>query len=247
MPAKTNNTNLKNTNTNNAQNLNRDNEIEALKNANKELSEKLDKLMKLFEDNSEKESNKPKKEDLVENSKEYNDKVNNIWNSYDNICSLEEINPNKQIMVMSLCYGPLCLSDEMTGKTILKFTKYGETKPILYSSLMSVVNSNLSFAQSGRFYILNKEAVYHLGLSEFYKNIIPADIIDNITSYPQNTIELILKNIPKEQKDTIVRTLSDDVYNGRNVDVNKVVFISNIIGTDIISKANEKKQFDNLK
>lgn len=218
-------------------NTDRDKEIEELKKNNAELMSKLETLMNMMttiqnsNDVTAKEDNSNGDDVMANISKKYNS---------DYIPS--EINPNKQVMVMSLCYGTL----NLTGggrNTLIQFTKYGEVRPVLYSTLITIVNHNLRFAQTGKFYILDKDSVYHLGLSDFYKKLIPNEIIDNITDYSPNVIESIIKDIDDEQVDLIVKLLSERIYRGENLDANKINLISKLAGKDIMKKVEEMRTY----
>ena len=156
-----------------------------------------------------------------------------------------EPNPNKQIRIVSLCYGSLNLSTEPFGKgRLLSFSKYGESKMVLYSTLIDIVNNNRKFAEQGLFYILDKDAVYYLGLSEFYKNIIPIDSVDKIFNYSTKEIESMLSNINDSQKQSIAHTIADKMYAGIDFDLNKVSIIDKCCGTDIIGMVREMKEMN---
>lgn len=222
-------------------------EIDELKRANENLMNQLSQLMNMVQTfatqtTSVKEDKEPVQEIKTFESVEKN-VVEEMQENYSYDTIPPDVAPTKQVMVMSLCYGPLCLADEITGKTILKFSKYGEVKPVLYSTLMDIVNSNLRFAQTGRFFIMDKNAVYHLGLSEYYKNIAPKDVINNIANYSPNVIEMVFNNIPKEQKETIINLLIDKLYRKEDVDANMIMRISTITGVDIMAKVREMEQY----
>ena len=218
-----------------------ENEIDKLKEKNEELSEKLSKLMELMESVKAVKSS--------DNSSTSKDNTSNVVaetrRAYTYPDAPEEISPNKQVLVMSMCYGPLSLRSNSTGRTALSFTKYGQTLPVLYSTLLDVVNSNRKFAETGKFYILDKSAVYYLGLSEYYKTLFSKDIIDNILTYSPNVIEGILDVANDEQKELIIKLLCKKIYNGAKVDVNKVVNIGKMCDTDIMKKVEEMRTFSN--
>lgn len=159
----------------------------------------------------------------------------------------EEPAPNKMIRVLSLCRGSLNLSEDETGRGKVKFSKYGEIKPILYSSLINIVNYNRKFAEKGLFYILDKASVYYLGLNNAYNHLVTNDVLDNICEYNDIDIEKIIDSTESSQIDTMVKNLIDRIYAGESVDLNKVKIISNKTGVDILSKVNEMKSFSNLK
>lgn len=199
--------------------------IALLEKENKEIREQLDRMLKMME------AQKTETVTLTENSE----------------TSLEEPSPNKTIRLMSLCRGSLNLAEDESGTGKIKFSKYGEVKTILYSSLIRIVNNNRAFAEKGYFYILDKAAVYYLGLNDCYSKIITKDVMDNILKYEDVDIARIIENTDENQVETMVKNLTDRVYNGESVDLNKVQYISRKTNIDILSKVNEMKNFDNLK
>lgn len=150
--------------------------------------------------------------------------------------------PDELIKVMSLRYGVLNLN--VNDHLALRLDKYCEIKPVLYSNLIDIVNQNRSFAEYGYFYILDDRAVYHLGLSNAYKNLVSGDIMNHIDEYSNEQIEKILKNVRKEQKDTILYNLCLRLYNDEQVDVNKIKFIGDICDVDIFANVREMHDLD---
>lgn len=158
-----------------------------------------------------------------------------------------EPSPNKQIRIISLYYGELNLSTEPYGKgKLLSFSKYGEVKTVLYSTLIDIVNTNRKFAEDGSFYILDRDATYYLGLSEIYTNILSKDIMDKICNYSASEIVDLLNNATDEQKSTIVHNICDRIYNGESVDLNKCDVISKCCGVNIMNRVDEMKKFSGL-
>lgn len=157
----------------------------------------------------------------------------------------KEPSPNKQIRLISLCYGVLNLSTEPYGKgKLVSFNKYGESKTILYSTLIDIVNNNRKFAENGSFYILDKDAVYYLGLSDYYKGILSKDIMDNIFNYSPSEITDLLRNATDEQKEVLVHNTIDKIYNNQPIDLNKADLIGKSCGINIMNKVSEMKNID---
>lgn len=153
-----------------------------------------------------------------------------------------EIRPNKYIKVISLVYGILVLSTEPMGNgKVFVFNKFGETKNIIYSDLAEILHCNQSFAESGKFYIADKNVVFNHGLMEFYKNILTKEMIENLFDYSQEQVVDLFKNATESQKETIVSIISDRLLHDQEVDLNKVNAISRIYGKDIIDMADEAK------
>jgi hypothetical protein len=156
-----------------------------------------------------------------------------------------EPSPNKQIRLISLCYGCLNLSTEPFGKgKLITFSKYGESKTILYSTLIDIVNNNRKFAENGAFYILDKDAVYYLGLTDYYKGILSKDIMDNIYDYSATEISSLLESATDEQKEVLVRNAIDSIYNNKPIDLNKCDIIGKAYGVNIMDKVSEMRQID---
>lgn len=221
---------------------NYDNDIQGLKEENKVLTDKLTQLLAIFETMTN-------KTDTISSSIETQSEskiISEIKEKYSDLEIPDEPAPNKSIRVMNLCYGALTLKDG-TGATRLPFDKYGEIKPILYSSLIDVVNANRSFADDGKFYVLDKNAVYHLGLNNDYKKIVDGTIIDNICNYSEVQILDILKTIPESQREVIVKTLKDRIYNGEEFNLNKIAVINKYCNVDIMDMVEQMKEFSNIK
>ena len=153
-----------------------------------------------------------------------------------------EIRPNKYIKVISLNYGILVLSTEPMGNgKVFVFNKFGETKNIIYSDLAEILHCNQSFAESGKFYIADKNVVFNHGLMEFYKNILTKEMIETLFDNSQEQIVDLFKNATNSQRETIVSIIADRLLNNQEIDLNKVNAISKIYGKDIIDMAEEAK------
>lgn len=210
----------------NKTNVEKDDKIKELEKKNQDLEDKLNQLIELMTTkNSENTENK------------INEKIEQT-----NLIEYEEPSPNKQVRVMSLCYGSLNLAESKGEKARLKFSKYGEIRPCLYSVLMNIVNNNRNFAEKGYFYILDKSVVYHLGLEEEYKKIVNNDCINNICNYNTPEIKDIVSVMNNEQKETMIRLLCDKIYNGETVDYNKIETISKYSNINIQAKVDEMRK-----
>lgn len=160
--------------------------------------------------------------------------------------NLKQPSPDAMISIQSLTNGELCLN--VHGRTVIKFGKYGDIKPVLYSELMSIVNNNRSFAENGAFYINDDSSVYYLGLSRFYDNMLSYEEIESIESYDDSSLKEILPKIPERQKITISVLLARKIFKDEKVDRNKVDIISKYCNIDIVGKAREMREVaDNMK
>ena len=212
-------------------------EIEYLKKSNEEMKEQLKALMEMMSFLNNKNQETKKEED----SHKYTPVVSSYNNTSDEIP--EEPSPNKMVRIISLCRGSLNLAKDERGLDKLKFTKYGEIKPVLYSTLINIVNNNRKFAERGLFYILDKASVYYLGLSNVYDKLVDNTVLDNICNYPVIDIEKIIEGMEKSQVEVMVKNLSDRMYNGENFDLNKINAVSRASGIDILQRVNNMKSF----
>ena len=212
-------------------------EIEYLKKSNEEMKEQLKALMEMMSLLNNKNQETKKEED--------NNKCTPVISSYNNTSDEipEEPSPNKMVRIISLCRGSLNLAKDERGLDKLKFTKYGEIKPVLYSTLINIVNNNRGFAERGLFYILDKASVYYLGLSNAYDRLVDNTVLDNICNYPVIDIEKIIEGMEKSQVEVMVKNLSDRMYNGENFDLNKINAVSRASGIDILQRINNMKSF----
>lgn len=185
---------------------------------------------------------------LMEENKTKKEQESNIEYSYDNNISdemYEEPNANKQIKVMSMFFGTLnlCNNKNRTIGKILTFTKFGQIKSVLYHDLVDYVNNERKFAENGYFYILDKAAVYSLGLSTEYEKLVDANIINNILNYNLSEMEAIVSNMTEIQQRTLINVLSNRLYNGETLDMNKIEAINRITNCNIQNIVKEKKDF----
>lgn len=159
---------------------------------------------------------------------------------------LEQPKSDELIRICSLTHGELNLN--LDGRIAISFRKYGDIKPVLYSKLVNIVNENRSFAECGDFYIMDKRAVYHLGLSEYYKRIYPLEVLNNIESYDNSKIEKILLNMCRAQKESVIINIAKKLYNEEEINQNSVKFIENILNVDIHDMVKTMREIDaNLK
>lgn len=209
-------------------------EIEKLREENNEIKEQLKQLMAMLTETKVKEEKSKMSVPAVE-----------VLEGSEPIP--DEPSPNKMVRILSLCRGSLNLSEDEAGNGKVKFSKYGEIKTVLYSSLINIVNYNRSFAEKGVFYILDKAAVYYLGLKDCYSHLVTNDVLDNICNYDDVDIIKIIDSTEKTQIDTMIKNLTDRLYSMESLDLNKIQTISQKVGVDIMAKVNEMKQFSSMK
>lgn len=193
-------------------------ELELVKQKNAELENKLDLILSMLQ-----AQNKPT--ETVAEKPVPTSYTMNIDSS-----SIEDIRPDKQIKLVSLCYGTLNLND---GRSILRFDHFGQTKSCLYSRLTDIVNTDSSFAEEGLFYICDPNAVYHLGLSDVYSRIFNLNVITSICTRSNDEIEEIVNTMNDAQKQVLVQNIVYRTANGENFDLNKVNLISKLTKVNI--------------
>lgn len=152
---------------------------------------------------------------------------------------------NKNIKVISLFHGSLNLSDGMNAR--LSFSKYGQSKNCLYGKLIDIVNHDMKFAKAGYFYIADKGAVYHLGLTDDYKHIQPKEVLDNICQYDVSIIKDIGSTLTDEQKENLAFGIAHRMYDGEIFDFNKIKVLSDAININIENLCEEMRQTENIR
>ena len=188
---------------------------------------------------------KAKLEEILKKTQEENNKLKEMLNEEDiYIQEYPEPAPNKNIKIISLYYGVLNLFSETGVK--LSFNHYGQVKNILYNKLIDVINSNLKFAENGYFYILDKDAVYHLGLTDAYKKIQPKEVIDNLYDYDETVINQIAKKLTDEQKFSLLYGIAERIFHGEKLDLNKISVLSKALNKDINDLVKEMQSVEKM-
>lgn len=219
----------------------RPSEVDKLKGQIKEMQKQQENLMEKFGTLLEILQNQPlynKKEDIKED-KIIEEEKNEESESYE---IFEQPKSDELIKICSLTHGELNLN--LDGRIAISFRKYGDIKPVLYSQLVNIVNENRSFAECGDFYIMDKRAVYHLGLFEYYKRIYPLEVLNNIENYDNSKIEKILSNMCRAQKESVIINIARKLYNEENINQNSVKFIENILNVDIHDMVKTMREID---
>jgi len=159
--------------------------------------------------------------------------------------STVKIQQDDYISVMSLLPYTLNLSTREQGQgSIKKFTKFGETKKIVYKDLVDIMEVHQNFLEAGYFYILNPVLIRHHGLDEIYAKILTKDKIEQIL-YATNSDECLnlYNSANQNQQEIIVQLLTDKVHeNIDSINLNIVEKISKASGVDIVKRAQEAKE-----
>lgn len=104
-----------------------------------------------------------------------------IYKSLNKNSSVNVIDDNKYVQVMSLCPYELNLSTIPGGKgKIYTFTSFGESKNILSKDLKEIIESNQSFAEKLFFFIFDISFVDIYKLTQFYKKFFTGHNVYNL-------------------------------------------------------------------
>lgn len=157
-----------------------------------------------------------------------------------------EPDANKQIKIMSMFYGSLniCNNQNRSVGRTLSFSRFGEIKSVLYHDLVDYVNTERRFAEEGYFYILDKAAVYHLGLTNEYTHLVDGDIVNHMMEYSNSDLDSIVSTMTDAQKDSIANLFADKIYHGKDVDLNKIAIISKHLPVSIEQMVQDMHDFD---
>jgi hypothetical protein len=160
---------------------------------------------------------------------------------------VKEIRPDEYITIMSLLPYTLILSTlPMGGGSVKRFTKFGETKRVLYSDLIDIIENCQSFLEAGYFFILDNRVIRRHGLDEVYSKILTKEKIQEIVdSKSENAVDLYKSATPRQQE-TIIHMLVDKIKaSPETVDMNIVDRISRVSGVDILKNAENEKEIEN--
>ena len=141
----------------------------------------------------------------------------------------------KSIRVRSLFNGTLNLT--YGDRRFVTFNKYGDENRVLYRDLIQIVNMNHKFAEEGYFEIEDASAVYFLGMTYDYNNIIKYKDIENIFSYSDDKVKTLIENASDYQKSLVANRVAHQIVDGKNVDYNKVNLINKLCSVDISKRA----------
>lgn len=150
------------------------------------------------------------------------------------------------IPVMSLVFDTLSLSTREHGQGIVEFTFFGQTKQIVYSDLIRIMENHPTFLRDGKFYIMDSRVVRRHGLDETYSKILTKEMIDNILSSNKNAIELY-QTAGEKQRETINEALIVKMIKEEHVDLNVIDAISRISGVNLQERAKISKEYRDMK
>jgi len=166
-----------------------------------------------------------------------------IKNPYEDIFDEIKIPQDDYIKVVSLCLTRLNLSTLGMGKgKIFTFKEFGETKRILYSDLVEIIEHQDRFLKDGLFYIDDSRVIRRHGLDEVYSSILTKETIEKIMKNSQNAVSLF-NSANDKQKETIARMFIDKLIKGEDVDLNLIDAITRLSNIKIVEIADEAKSY----
>ena len=156
-----------------------------------------------------------------------------------------DISLNSYILVKSLVPYKLNLSTEKGGKgRAFSFSKFGETKRVLYNDLASIFENYRSFMEEGLFYIMDERVIRKHGLDDIYDHLLDEENILKVVNCASNAAKLY-EGATKFQRETIDGMIITELNLGNpNMDLNIISKISKIANKDLIAEAESKKQLD---
>ena len=192
------------------------NEIEDLKNENKQLKDSIDDL-------------KVKIALLLNNA---------LPKNSDDTEDIEVISMCGQMLNLS--------TESYGHGNIYSFNKFGESMPIPKDELKRIILNNRSFAEQGLFYVNDNDFVNTIGfLKVAYKKIINYDTMNSLFSQDPKSFMEMFRGLTNAQKDTFVSLLVDKILNGEQIDMNIVQECGKIIGKDIMKEVNITREIYN--
>ena len=155
-----------------------------------------------------------------------------------------DINPQKYINVINLCACQLNLSTLPGGKgKLFTFNSFGETKRIMYSHLVDIMETSPKFVEDGRFYIAEKRVIRRHGLDSIYEKLLTKQMIESIfnnTKSPDD-VSALYKSANKAQQETIIDLTVSKMMNDPNFDMNIVSAISKVSEINLQKKVDDEK------
>jgi hypothetical protein len=208
-----------------------DKKYEEMLKENQFLKEKIDQLLSM---QSQKETTK-----IIEllQDEEPLDEFNEI-----------KINQDDYIKVVSLCDNPLYMSSLGFGKgKQWTWEKFGDTKRIVYSDVVAIMENYQRFLKKGYFYIADKRVIRRHGLDDLYESILSKEKIQKILNCNDDTSVELFSNASEEQRPMILRMIVSKIARGENMDLNIVDKISRIAKVNIVEQAKEMKEISELR
>lgn len=154
-----------------------------------------------------------------------------------------EKNLPKKVKIVSLMPNQYNLSTQAGGhgKTF-SFNKFGDMITIKTSELEEILSvpAYRSQAESGYFYILDKDIVEDQDLTDAYSHISDKETIENVMHLANDECVDIFCGLSKDMQDSLASIMAEMINNGEKLDRNRLNDISMRADIDILEIA---KQF----
>lgn len=184
----------------------------------KQLMEKINSMQKELDSSKQEKSSM---QELIETLKETSGKSDSV--------------SEENISVVSHYTGKLTLYTLGSGNgNKYVFYKFGDTLDIPYNDLKDIVRNNKRFAENAKFYILDKDVVKKLRLTQFYKNVLSNEQIMTLLEQDTDKVVELYGSTTEEQQKTILDMISYKREIGERVDANLLLALSGISGEDLL-------------
>lgn len=181
------------------------------------------------------------KSDILKENEELRERLAKVEEEKELEFRTVNIRPDEYIPVVSLCPNPLNLSTSKYRGKQFRFAKMGDIKHIMYEYLVEIIENHYTFAESGLFYILNKDVVSRHGLTHHYDNVLTGEEIEEIVSTGSPAALEIFSSANSKQQGYIADMIESRMVNGEDVDMNFVHRVSELIGRNIIERVENTK------
>ncbi|HOM77842.1 MAG TPA: hypothetical protein PLT50_01405 [bacterium] len=152
---------------------------------------------------------------------------------------ITDIRPDEYIKVISLVPHTLILSTRPNGGgDIKKFTKFGETKRILYRDLLNIMEANPSFVSNGYFYIADKKVVRANGLDDVYEGILTKEQIEKVLTASPKEVISIYQSANDAQKEIIIEFVMNKLAESKGA--------MSLDSIDALERVSNKKIMDSI-
>lgn len=170
-----------------------------------------------------------------------------IQNQNNNIVSQSNTLSSRKIKVISLIPNELNLTTEELGAgKKFRFDRFGDEHKIRYDDLEEIVRVNRWIFEKGLAYIGDKEAIFELGLEDYYEKMLDKNGIQNIAKLENPHDVDMICNMNEIMLEKVTDLIIEDLVNGGNREWVKLAEIKNRTGIDILEKV-EKLNKINVK
>jgi hypothetical protein len=191
-----------------------------------------------------------KLESLIQNTTTIPEKQEVLVEQLDEFDSIK-INQDDYIKVISLVPHTLNLTTKARGLgKLFSFKAFGETKRILYSDLVEIMESHTEhtdFLREGYYYIADKRVIRRHGLDELYQKILTKEKIEKVISCDPKEALSLFQSANKTQQQFVCDILINKLVAGEKLDLNLIDSFSRISGIKIQERAEEAKSYEEIK